>query len=110
MMTMTSKDTNEHALFWDVAQPLLASGTATEGTIMSSTCLRVGSEFLAMPHHKEYGLVVKLPKQRVAELIEQGHGRPFSPAGKVFREWVHIPEPDEEHWLALLHEGVEFVS
>jgi hypothetical protein len=31
-------------------------------------------------------MVVKLPRDRVDELIMQGIGRPFAPAGKVSRE------------------------
>jgi hypothetical protein len=55
-------------------------------------------------------MVVKLPKERVAELIEQGHGRPFAPATKVFKEWVAVPQRDRRRWRALLKEGIVFVA
>ena len=77
---------------------------------MSSRCLRVGKEFLAMNHHKKSGLVVKLPAPRVAALIEAGVGESFAPAGKVFKEWVAVLDPDEQVWRDLLAEGVEFVG
>jgi hypothetical protein len=81
-----------------------------EGTIMKSRCLRVGEEFLALVDFKGSGLVVKLPKERVAALIEQGRGQSFAPAKKVFKEWLSVPELDREAWGSLLREGVEFVG
>jgi hypothetical protein len=98
-------------LFWDLAARLQAEDQrSTEGTIMNGRCLRVGKEFLALVDYKSSGLVVKLPKPRVRELIESGLGRPFAPAGRVFGEWVAIPKPDPDRWLGLLREGVDFVG
>ena len=104
-----SEDVDD-ALFWDVAQPLLAEGRVDEGELMRSRCIRVGKEFLAMPEYRTGDLVVKLPKQRVAALIESGDGLAFAPAKKVFSEWVQIPGRDEALWTTLLDEGYEFVS
>jgi len=77
---------------------------------MRSKCIRVGKEFLAMPEYKTGDLVVKLPRERVDELVEDGTGLAFAPAKKVFREWVQIPERNEKLWIGLLDEGFEFVS
>lgn len=96
--------------FWDCATPLLAEGVIDEGTIMGGPCVRAGGEFVAMPHHKGPGLVVKLPRDRVAGLIEDGAGQSFAPAGKVFKEWVLIEAFDETQWQDLLRESVTFVS
>ena len=104
-----SEDVDD-ALFWDVAQPLLAEGRVDEGELMRSRCIRVGKEFLAMPEYRTGDLVVKLPKQRVAALIEAGEGLAFAPAKKIFSEWVQIPGRDEALWLSLLDEAYEFVS
>lgn len=104
-------DTATAELFWDLAAELQAGDERIEpGTIMSSQCLRVSGEFLAMPHHKGPGLVVKLPRERVDELIAEGSGQPFAPAGKVFREWVLLAAVDEATWRAVLGEGVAFVA
>ncbi len=81
-----------------------------EGTIMGSRCLRAGGEFLAMPDHRTGGLVVKLPRERVQELIGAGIGAAFAPAGKVFEEWFAVVEPDEERRRVLLAEGKAFVA
>ena len=98
-------------LFWRLAAELEGDDPRVhEGTIMNSRCLRVGKEFLALVDYKGSGLVVKLPKPRVAALIEEGVGKPFAPAGKVFREWVSVPTPDERRWRALLREGIAFVG
>ena len=77
---------------------------------MNGRCLRVGGEFLALVDYKGSGLVVKLPKKRIVELIEAGVGKPFGPAGKIFKEWLSVPEPDPDRWRELLLEGIAFVG
>ena len=99
------------SLFWQLADELRAADPRiVEGTIMNGRCLRVGAEFLALVDFKGSGLVVKLPRARVDALIAQGIGRPFAPAGRVFREWVAVPEPDRAQWRRLLREGVAHVA
>ena len=98
-------------LFWDLAAELQAEDPrVVEGTIMKGRCLRVGSEFLALVDFRGSGLVVKLPKARVAALIAEGVGEGFAPAGRTFREWVSLPEAEPERWRALLREGVAHVA
>ena len=98
-------------LFWRLAAELCADDPRiVEGTIMNGRCLRVGKEFLALVDYKGSGLVVKLPKERVAALIGSGVGERFAPAGRIFREWLSVPKPDRRLWLALLREGVAFVG
>ncbi len=77
---------------------------------MGGRCARVSGEFLGLVDYKSSGMVIKLPRGRVEELIEQGIGQPFGPAGKVFREWVAIPKPDRRRWSQLLDEAVAFVA
>ncbi len=98
-------------LFWELIGSLqLENSQVEEGTIMGGRCVRVAGEFLALVDFKSSGLVVKLPRERVDQLIADGLGRPFAPAGKVFREWVSIPKADPRQWDALLREGIAFVS
>lgn len=113
--------------FWTVARELMAADERlSEGRIMSSDCLRVASskpaskgkaEFVAMPYtgtpkratgSGRPGMVVKLPADRVAELVAAGDGEPFAPAGRVFSEWVAITDP--EGWADLLREAIDFVA
>lgn len=99
------------SLFWQLADDLRRDDDrVVEGTIMGGRCLRVGKEFLALVDFKGSGLVVKLPKERVAELIDADVGRSFAPAGKTFKEWLSVPEPNAEVWRSLLDEGVAFVG
>lgn len=98
-------------LFGSLAEELrVVDPRIVESTIMNGRCLRVGKEFLALVDYKGSGLVVKLPKARVAELIRDGVGRPFAPAGRVFKEWLSVPKPDRRRWLALLKEGIAFAA
>lgn len=95
--------------FWDAAEALMAEGELHEGTIMSSACVRDGAgEFVAMPHHQGEGMVVKLPRERVQALIDDGVGQPFAPAKRVFKEWVHV-DGHTETWPDLLRESLTFV-
>jgi len=98
-------------LFRSLAAELRAADPRiVESTIMNGRCLRVDKEFLALVDYKGSGLVVKLPKPRVIELIRTGVGKPFAPAGRVFKEWLSVPQPDRQRWLALLEEGIAFVA
>ena len=96
--------------FWELADDITGAGLAEEGTMMGTRCLRSAGEFFAMPEHRGGGLIVKLRAARVAELIEAGIGREFAPAGRVFREWVLVPEFDDATWADLLREARDFVT
>ena len=95
-------------LFWELASPLLARDDTDEGRIMSSRCLRVNGDFVAMVARSGQ-MVVKLPAGRVSELIDDGVGLSFAPAGKVFKEWVEVVGHDENVWSPLLEESHRFV-
>ena len=76
--------------------------------MMGFPCVRLAGKFLASYDDRADALVVKLPRDRVAELVGNGDGEPFAPAGRVFREWVAIPTADPELWRTLLAEAVDF--
>lgn len=95
------------AAFWELAGELIVSqDDVEEGTLMGSRCLRAGGEFLATVHRGSGELVVKLDAGRVAELIEEGTGVPFAPAGRTFREWIAVPDGDLRLWRQLLEEAL----
>jgi len=96
--------------FWDAAAPLLAEGIIDEGTIMGGPCVRAKGEFVGMPHHKGAGIVVKLAREMVDEMIASGDGAPFAPANKVFKEWVLVEHFDENRWQELIRASAEFMS
>lgn len=109
--TQRSEQHAAHAAFWEVAEPLLASGRVHEGTMMGFRCLRASrnDQFTATVERSTGNLVVKLPRERVHALVESGEGLAFAPAGKVFREWVAVPTFDEQRWSELIEESLEFV-
>ena len=101
----------DESAFWELIEELqLEDPRVEEGTIMNGRCARVAGEFLGLVDHQGSGMVVKLPRGRVDELIASGVGRPFAPAKHVFREWVSIPKRDRRRWRALLRESVAFVA
>ncbi len=111
---MASKGTREtgHERFWELAEPHLAGGRLVEGTMMGHQCLRTArtNAFVATVAPATGDAVMKLPKARVTAMIEAGLGRPFAPAGKVFREWVALPDVDDKTWESLLDEAIDFVD
>jgi hypothetical protein len=94
-------------LYDELTDDLLYDPAIGRATMMGFPCVRLAGRFLAS-YDESSGLVVKLPSERVSELVEDGEGEPFAPAGRVFREWVSIPTADRELWQALLAEAVDF--
>ncbi len=92
-------------LFWDLVQPMYADPAVQRSTMMGLPCIRLDGQFFASLDRRTGALLVKLPQQRVGQLIEAGHGEPFAPAGRVFREWVAISRPDRRRWQGLLAEA-----
>jgi hypothetical protein len=57
-------------------------------------------------------LVVKLPKQRVDELVASGAGARFDPRhdGRLMQQWVTIPMRHRRDWDQLASEALQFVG
>lgn len=98
------------ALFWDVAANLLEEDGVTKSTMMGYPCLRVEGNFFASVQPQSGNLIVKLPKARVAGLIEAGEGLAFAPNGRQFKEWVQFETRHRQHWLDLMTEAKAFVQ
>jgi hypothetical protein len=95
-------------LYDELTDDLLYDPAIGRATMMGYPCVRLAGRFVASYNDNTGSLVVKLPRERVAELVGTGTGEPFAPAGKVFREWVSIPTLDPEVWRGLLAEAVDF--
>ena len=76
---------------------------------MGFPCLRVDDAFFACVERATGDLILKLPAERVNELVRTGSGRPFAPNGRVFKEWVACPTADRELWTDLLNEAKRYV-
>jgi hypothetical protein len=54
-------------------------------------------------------LVLKLPEERVDDLIAAGHGERFDAnKGKPMREWLSLDPGSDEPWLPLATEALSF--
>ena len=107
---MSRKGSPDTEFFWDLVEPMLGEPGIDEGTLMGFPCLRINGDFFGTCDHRSGHLIVKVDRDRVAELIEEGVGQPFAPAGRVFKEWVLVEERDEKRWLDLLGEARAFVG
>ena len=95
--------------FATIAEVELRTPGVTAGTGFGrSEGLRVAGKIFAMLVKGE--LVVKLPKDRVAELSASGIGHPFdSGKGRLMKEWISVPTKAGRRWSALVQEAREFV-
>ena len=97
-------------LFWDLVEPLYDDAAVSRSTMMGLPCVRYDGRFFASLDRRTGALLVKLSRQRVAELVGGGEGEPFAPAGRTFREWVAIPRPDPGRWRELLAEAKAYAA
>jgi hypothetical protein len=101
---------NARTLYDELTDDLLYDPAVGRSTMMGYPCVRRAGRFFASFDPHADALVVKLPRDRVAALIADGAGEPFAPNGRVFREWVTVPEPDVDVWEQLLAEAREFAA
>ena len=74
----------------------------------ASSVLNVNGKIFAMCRKGD--LVVKLPRDRVDELIDARKGTRFDPGhGRIMKEWIVIPEKKED-WQKLSKEAYTFVK
>ncbi len=99
-----------HGHFWSLADLLLDRPGITRGTMMGFPCLRFEGDYFASIERDGDGMVVKIPAERVALLVEDGQGEHFAPAGRIFKEWVRIPHALAHTWEERLHEAFAFVA
>jgi TfoX N-terminal domain len=71
--------------------------------------LKVDGKIFAMVSRGE--LVVKLPRERVDELIAAGKGTRFDPGhGRLMKEWVSVGPDEAASWRKLAEEARAFVA
>jgi hypothetical protein len=104
----TVEDAQE--LYDELTDDLLYDPAVGRSTMMGFPCVRRAGRFFASFDARAEALVVKLPRERVAELVGAGVGDPFAPNGRVFREWVSLPSPDRERWRRILSEALDFAT
>ena len=92
-----------------VGEYLKRDGTATS-TMMGFPCLRRDGAFFASLEPKTESLILKLPAQRVIQLIELGAGYAFAPNGRTFREWIALDAAAPSSWRLLTEEAWQFAA
>jgi TfoX/Sxy family transcriptional regulator of competence genes len=97
-------------LWAPIAKDQLAKRGVTRGTgFGTNEGLRVSGKIFAMLARGE--LVVKLPKDRVDELVDAGAARPFDAGkGRPMREWASVAASASHRWKALVQEARTFVG
>ena len=92
------------------ANSLLKEDGVELSTMMKTPCLRYRGNFLCMMFDKEDALIVKLPAERVNELIASGEGREFNFTKKRFKEWVLIDRENEGKFERYMREALGFAQ
>jgi TfoX/Sxy family transcriptional regulator of competence genes len=96
---------------WEpIARDQLAKRGVTGGTgFGTNEGLRVSGKIFAMLVRGE--LVVKLPRERVDELVEAGAARRFDAGkGRPMKEWASVPASASRRWRGLVEEARTFVG
>jgi hypothetical protein len=90
-----------------VVEELLADPSVSEGQMMGMPALKIGSKMFGGLFEEE--LVVKVGRERVAELIESERATAFDPSGRgrPMRDWAKLAEPSDD-WLRLAEEAKAF--
>jgi hypothetical protein len=96
--------------FWSLADALLERPGVSRSTMMGLPCLRVDGALFASWDRRTGHLVVKLPQERVDDLVGAGRAEPFAPAGRRFRQWAAIPHAQARDWPGLLDDALAFVE
>jgi TfoX/Sxy family transcriptional regulator of competence genes len=82
-------------------------GSVTRGSMFGSQGLRTGKKFFAVWWHEQ--LVLKLPPERLRELVGAGTAQPFEPMeGRPMNGWV-VVDPAAD-WPSLTEEAHRFVA
>jgi hypothetical protein len=93
--------------FETVRAAFASAGGVEPARMFGSKGLKVGGKVFAMLVND--ALVLKLPKERVAAIVEARAGAAFDPGhGRPMEEWVTITG-DQTNWPALAREAHDFV-
>lgn len=115
-MSKPSDDAVE--LLHEIAAGLGKAGPVELGTMFHNPGIRTGTKIVAFLGSDDR-LIVKVPRERALELIEQGRAAELSMGRRTMREWIevaagddlHSDDPSEtlENWSALTRESFAYV-
>jgi hypothetical protein len=108
---MTNPSASPEARYGQLTQTFLKRPGVTcgEGSGFGSGALKIGGKIFAMLSSRTE-FVVKLPRQRVDELISTGDGDRYDPGhGRLMKEWLAVRPSSTRDWESLAEEALEFV-
>lgn len=92
---------------WEDLVERTCDGDVTSGSMFGSRGLRTGRKFFVIWWHEQ--LVVKLPAERLQELVESGQAEPFEPMpGRRMNGWVLLG--DSVAWDPVVAEARAWVE
>jgi hypothetical protein len=98
------------AMFDDLAQRLVDEDPQLEyGRMFNSDGLKTSGKFFAFPGSNG-DLIVKLPAERIADLVAGGEGRPLTMGKRTMREWVRLAPADEAACASYVTEARRFAG
>src|SRR5215475_14752079 len=110
-VSSTPDDATDDRRFAPVVAAVIGKRGVTRETRQGfgSGALKVnGKIFAMMTPRAEF--VVKIPKARVDELVNQGVGERFEPGpGRIMKEWLAL-DRHPELWTGLVEEAYQFVK
>lgn len=96
----------EPEAYRELVQELLVNPSVSEGQMMGMPALKFASKMFGGLFEDD--LVLKLGRDRAAELISSGRASAFDPSGRdrPMKDWARLPEPSTD-WLHLAREALE---
>ena len=97
------------ALFAAVAAHHGERWTPSEAPKFGANALRVnGKVFAALTRSQR--LLLKLPRERIAELLKTKRAMRFESGGRVMNGWITVAPDNLAEWVALSDEARAFIS
>ncbi|MBM9469078.1 TfoX/Sxy family protein [Nakamurella leprariae] len=99
------------ALFDELGEPFEGPDTS-RGRMFGAHGLRINDKFFAMidSHGR---LMVKLPHERIDDLVREGHAQRLVMNGRSMREWAVLPYADDEicreRWSSAMSRAHDFL-
>lgn len=115
-MPNTSQNTPPEERLAEIARALRDQSDVTPplepapARMFGAAGLRINNKAFAVISSKDK-FAVKLPRERVAELVASGIGEYFEPGpGRPWKDWLAVNAAFEDRWLSLAKEALEFVA
>jgi hypothetical protein len=107
-------DTPNGDLFDRLAEDFTGDGDVVMGTMFRSPGLRVRGKIFAFLGHRG-GLIVKVPGDRIGELVAAGTGEQVVMGRRTMREWIEVPAGADRTatlalWRDLAREAHQYVG